>query len=121
MRHATPPHRLAPRASARPLTCTPGEVTETLLGRTRTWTHLLSSSAKPCGAEAPGQAPSRQHLRGIRPEPVMQPPQRALARGVMEVEGRGASWPSPHCQATVCSGLVPWGPRSVPEDGGSAR
>lgn len=44
------------------VSCTPGDVTDTLLGWTRTCTHLFSSSAKPCGAEAPGQDPSRQHL-----------------------------------------------------------
>lgn len=63
-------YRAAQPTPTTPLTCTPGDVTDTLLGRTRTWTHLLSSSAKPCGAEAPGQAPSRQHLCGVRPEPI---------------------------------------------------
>lgn len=90
-------HAQAPApAVTMPLTCTPGDVTETLLGRTRTWTHLLSSSAKPCGAEAPGQDPSRQHLHGVRPEPVTQLPHRALARGVMAIcrEGGQAAQPT---------------------------
>lgn len=91
-----PQHTPAPTPclQATPLTCTPGEVTDTLLGRTRTWTHLLSSSAKPCGAEAPGQAPSRQHLRG-----VSQSPSRIClggsVQGSLGAWGEGDSGPSP--------------------------
>lgn len=65
------------QVSSMSLTCTPEDVTDTLLGRTRTCIHLLSSSVKPCGAEAPGQAPSRQHLYGNRPEQSEHCPRRA--------------------------------------------
>ena len=68
---------------ATPLTCTPGDVTDTLLGQTCTWTHLLSASAKPYGATAPGQAPWRQHLCGVRPGPSHSCPggQEGVTRG----------------------------------------
>lgn len=92
-----PPHSPTNTLGSTPvmaLTCTPGEVTETLLGRTRTWTHLLSSSAKPLGVEAPGQAPSRQHLcwGGYRAH--------------VSPQGRGGGQPSPQCQATAWFGLI---------------
>jgi hypothetical protein len=80
------------QASSMPLTCTPGDVTDTLLGRTRTCTHLLSSSAKPRGAEAPGQAPSRQHL-----------PQKGPGRGCSErLEGQGTVYPA-HSARQQCA------------------
>ena len=109
--------------TATSLTCTPGDVTDTLLGRTRTWTHLLSSSAKPCGAEAPGQAPSRQHLHGVdsgcltvstisraRPASALGGPCPGLSGGLGRM---GYSWPSPQCLGPGGPGDLTWGGASA--------